>query len=266
MYKEEIKLEIKKLRQELEDNEAEYEDIQDEIESLAYQIDCLESDKYRLENIGYDIENKIEELEKQLASKRFDELDNELTRDKFRDSFIKASYFCAIDEERETLNHVKIEEERLIATDGCRGIIVKCDEIPEGLKNTFVKWDIRQDFNENAKLKGWQTINLDEVIKNGKSNTVFKIEVDEFIESLYFQTIKSSSPLLDEAVILKAYGRKVAFNKRYVDEMLKVFEGKYLKVYWPKSSLNPLIVENGGQQVILLPIRIPELVEGEKDD
>lgn len=265
MYKEEIESKLIELKQELKDNETEYEDIQDEIESFAYQIDCLESDKYILEKIGANIVTEIKSLEKQLVSKRFDEIDNELTGNKFRDSFIKASYFCAIDEEPEVLNHVKVEENRLIAMDGCRGIIVKCDEIPRELENTFVKWDVREDFEENAKSRIWQTINLDEVIKNGKSNAIFKIEADKFIESLYPQTIKSSSLLQDEAVILKAYGRygrKVAFNKRYVDEMLKVFEGN-IKVYWPKSSLDPIVVESEGQQALLCPIRLPRL-EGEE--
>lgn len=260
MYKEEIKLKINKLRQELEDNEAEYEDIQDEIESLAYQIDCLESDKYKLESIGYDIEDEIKELEKQLASKRFDELDNELTGDKFRDAFIKASYFCSIDEEREILNHVKIEEERLIATDGCRGIIVKCDEIPWELKNTFVKWDVRGSFKKNAKSRIWQIFNLSEIMKDTKSNVVLKLEAEEFLEKLYFETVEVNGVI----TILNYRNIKVAFNKKYLDTLIKVFKGIEMTVYYPKNYWSPLIIVGGGQQAILLPIRLPNLAGEEK--
>ncbi|MBV1817316.1 hypothetical protein KUA25_04485 [Bacteroidales bacterium MSK.15.36] len=260
MYKEEIRLEINKLKQELEDNEAEYEDIQDEIANLAYQIDCLESDKYRSEEIGKNIAAKIKSLEKRLANKNFDELDNKLTGDKFRDSFIKASYFCSMDGENEILNHVNIEEDRLIATDGYRGIIIECDEIPSGLKNTFIKWDVRENFKENAKSRIWRIINLSEIIKNTKSNTVLKLEAEEFLEKLYFETVEVNGAI----TILNYKNIKVAFNKKYLDTLIKVFKGIEMTVYYPKNYWSPLIIAGGGQQAILSPVRLSDLAGEEK--
>lgn len=254
MHKEEIREKLEGLREELEETQEEYADVTSEIEDLSWDLSNLENEQYRLEKKESDLFKEIQELEEQLMDKEFEELDNALTGDKFRDAFIKCSWFCRKYEDTSVpLTHVKITGKRLVATDGCIGIVIECDSIPEELKNTFIRWDVRENFKDNAEKKPMSNFSfIDDAIKEGKGYLTLQTNLEEFKEKLWHKT---KTLYEEEIVILSFNSEKVAFKKKYLDIALKTFDTDIV-VYWPKTKYSPLIIENEGQKAILLPIRL----------
>lgn len=256
MYKEEILNRLVILRGELRETQEKYRSVTNEIEELAYDLSNLENEQYRLENREIELENEIQELEKRLMDKEFEEINNALTGNKFRDAFIKCSWFCRrYDDNNAHLSYVRIEDDRLMATDGCRAIVVECDSIPEELKNTFIKWNIRDNFKDNAEIPRDRLSFIDDAIKKGKGNITFTINEKDFKEKLYYKS-RNDKGYNKEYEILKFNDEKVAFNKEYLDIALKVFKNLDITVYWPKTMFSPLIIKNNNQKVVLLPVRL----------
>lgn len=255
MYKEEISNRLIVLRGRLGDTQEEYRSVTSEIEDLTYDLNNLENEQYRLEKREIELENEIQELEKRLMDKEFEEIDNALTGNEFRDAFIKCSWFCRkYDDDNTHLSYVRIEGGRLMATDGYRAIVVECDSIPEELKNTFIKWDVRDNFKDNTEIKPRDTLSfIDDVIKKGRGDIKVGLNERVFKETFNYKTREESNSTIE---ILNYCGVKAAFNKEYLDTALKVFKDMDIKVYWPKTMLSPLIIENNNQKVVLLPVRL----------
>lgn len=246
MYREEIELKLIELRKQLEDSNNEYENVVSEIEDLEYEAEKLKLTCNRLERT-------IEDLEKELTVAKNREVDNSLTGDNFKDSFIKASYFCRkfSNVEHDPLQYVKIEEDKLLALDGYRGIVVNCSEIPQELQNTFIKWVIRDNFKEHKNIGIQWLYEINEIIDKAKSNIVYQFNADDFYAQLYHDKKNIGSR---EAVILEFMGKKVAFNKKYLDETLMVFGNTQVTLYYPEINTSPLVIKNDNQKAMILPI------------
>lgn len=248
LHKEEILNKLVILRKKLGETKEEYRGVTSEIEDLSWNLDNLENEQYKLENKEIKLEKKIEELERQLRDKEFEELDNTLTGDKFKDAFIKCSWFCRrYDNDNVDLSYVRIEDDRLLAIDGYKAIIVDCDNIPEELKNTFIKWDVRDGFANNIEERPNTILSIDDAIRKGKGNVKIKMNEREFREKLHWKG-------KGKFEILEHKNKKVAFNKEYLNLVLRTFKCMDIIVYWPNSEYMPLVIKNENQEVMLLPV------------
>lgn len=260
MHKEEVEnklKDLKDLREELEETQEEYADVTSEIEDLSWGLSNLEYEQYRLKNKEIKLEKEIKDLEKQLMNKEFEELDNTLTGDKFRDAFIKCSWFCSKYENyNDLLTYVKITGKRLMATDGYRGIIVECNNIPENLKNTYIRWDVRNNFTENANpivgASNYLEV-LDKRIQECNDNQILLINESKFKEMFYHESRKESDKNI---TILKHLDVKVAFNQDYLETILRAFKNMDIEVYWPECWYEPIMIRSQYQSALLLPIRL----------
>lgn len=253
MHREEILNRLVNLRGRLGETLEEYKSVTSEIEELAYDLSNLENEQYRLENREIELENEIQELEKRLMDKEFEEIDNTSTGNKFRDAFIKCSWFCRkYDDNNMHLSYVRIEDDRLMATDGYKAIIVNCDNIPRELRNTFIRWDIREDFENNVERKLNTILSIDDAIQKGRGDIKFKMDEREFRERLHRKDRGNFE-------ILEHNNKRVAFNKEYLDLALMIFEGMDIMVYWPNTKHMPLVIKSKGQEVMLLPVVLGNL-------
>lgn len=247
----ELKEKLLKLkREEMENGERIY--------SIYSHISELEDEAIAIGDRSEYIVKEIEELERQLAEIAFKELDNNLTGDKFKDSFIKASYFCKQDNLDEKLAYVEINEDRLIALNGYMGIILKCDEIPRELQNSYIRYDVRDNFQEEAeKRRKYGSIDLEKFIEDTKNDNVHSniidINVRDFMNKFFCRIVKN------EFIVLKYNNLEVAFNEKYLDMVIKLFGQENVKVYYSMYNVNPLILESLEQKVVLFPVRLNEL-------
>lgn len=261
MYKEEIDLRLINIRKRLDENMEEYTDIEQEIDDLAWQMSDLEDNRRMLETEYSTLTKQIENLETELIEAKSIELDNTMTENEFRNSFIKCSFFCRKqvfnDEYDDPLRHVKITENKLLAMDGSRGIIIKCDSIPDKLKNTYIKWCVRDDFEKYIE-KEWDYnyFDLEKYIEESQSDIKINLKQDKFLEKLLIKSKEGVSG--KEIVILKYYNMKVAFDKRYIDTMLMDFEGMDITVYYPSDRYSSMVIESDNQKCILLPMRLDD--------
>lgn len=249
MKREDILMKIKKLKEDYKANENDILDIQWEISSYEDQISSLE-----VENSS--IINEIEKLKESLKDIEFKGLDNKLTGDSFRDSFIKASHFCAkYSELNSSLLYVKITENELIGTDGYRGIIIKCDDIPNKLRNSFIKGIVRDNFEANIrKDTALKFYDIQKIIEKDISDILIELNERDFRNKLHLKDINNG-----KVSILEYNSLRVAFNKEFLETFMVVFKEMDLKVYFPKNELFPLVVKSKNQQALLLPVRIQDL-------
>lgn len=253
MYKEEILNRLVILRGKLGETQEEYRSVTYEIEELAYDLSNLENEQYRLGNREIELENEIQELEKRLMDKEFEEIDNALTGNEFRDAFIKCSWFCRkYDDNNIHLSYVRIEDDRLMATDGYKGIIVDCNNIPRGLRNAFIRWDIRENFEDNVERKPDTVLSIDDAIQKGRGDIKIKMNESEFREQLHWKD-------KGEFEILEHENKKIAFNKEYLDLVLTIFKGINITVYWPNTEHMPLVIKSENQEVMLCPVVLCDL-------
>lgn len=260
MYKEEIDLKLIDLRKRLDENIEEYTDIEQEIDDLACQTSNLEDDRRTLETEYSILTKQIKNLETELIEAKSIELDNTMTGDEFRNCFIKCSFFCRKYEgfnenHDDPLRYVKIKENELRALDGCRGIIIRCNDIPDELRNTYIKWSTRDNFKDHIKKEdNYRALDLEKIIEEGKSSTEIKLKANEFLKSLLVKTFTDESNGKETGIL--QYGEKVAFNKKYLDTMLMPFKDMDITVYYPRNKYSPIVIQSDNQKAILLPIRL----------
>ncbi|MCQ4924948.1 hypothetical protein NE686_17745 [Tissierella carlieri] len=228
------------------------------MDDILANISELEDDYKKLEKDNDIIEAEIKTLEKELTEGKFSEVDNTSNGNKFRDLFIKSSYFCRRDDERLALAYVELKEKQLLALDGYKGIIIDCDYIPKELQNSYIKWNVRQDFEKEViRELSSQRSNLDDIIENGKSSLIININQDEFMNKFHKKTIQRQNGR--NISVLEYEGKKVAFNQKYLDIVIMVFHNMDIKVYYPRDKKSPMIIESSTQRVILLPVSMDDI-------
>lgn len=249
MYREDIDIRLIQSKRRLREKEVEYENRVEELEDLQIEV-------RRAENRCDGLRAEIRQLEEELINAK----PAAKAKDGFVDSFIKCSYFCRENDERFFLDHVMVEENRLIATDGIAGIIVNCNNISNDFKNALIKWDTRANFEEHAEdinifpvgIKE-SFLHMEDFIKQEKSENIIRLKTEDFIHKLCVKRhiYKETS---SEIIMLEHSNLKVAFQKYYIDKLLMAFSGMNIIISYPKNGQSPLIVEGDNQQALFLPV------------
>lgn len=216
-------------------------------------IDDLEEKK---DSVGCeidDLDRAIEKIKEQIRSSVL----YSFSEDKFTNDFIKASYFALKDDDtREYFRCVYIADEELMATDSYRGIIIKCDVIPEQIKNSLIQWDIRESFKKYKKeidgkypdLKG-----IIQKIRDTHKKVMEDIKATDFYTVVEMQPIPTDEEM--ELVSIQCAEFKVILNKRYLDEALICFSGESFSIHM-KDEKSPILLESGNISVAIVPLRI----------
>ncbi|HHV37871.1 MAG TPA: hypothetical protein GXX70_00050 [Tepidimicrobium sp.] len=256
MHKIKIQERIKYLEILLDEIYAEHADIEGRI------LD-LEGDLFYLENEEAGIIKEIKDLKTRLSNMVVSEVDDTLTGDEFRDAFIKCSWFCRRQAVLDDVvpywyEHIRITNSRLVGSDGYRAISIKCDSIPENLKNTYIRWDVRNNFTENANptsIVGASNYlkTLDKLMQQYNDNKILLINESKFKEMFYHESRKQSDKNI---IILKLLGVKVAFNQDYLETMLRAFKNMDIEVYCPECWHEPIMIRSQYQSALLLPMRL----------
>lgn len=244
--------ELTKFTQEYNKLSEKYSDLDEEYYRVEAEKDCVEE---QMNNI----EENIEYIKSQLKKLDFEELDDNFNSENdFRNCFIKASLFCCQDEGKDSnmmnrLKYIKITDNQLFACDGYKAIIVNCDNIPKDLQNTFIKYNIREDFENNIEINSPKDyVDLSKVIPSNFKETIINTTINKFKEEIIYDTISSGNYELN---LLKYKKVKVAFNKDYMDLIFKIFNKDNFDVMFPDSSVSPILFENDKQKVLLLPVK-----------
>jgi DNA repair exonuclease SbcCD ATPase subunit len=180
MINQDLDKKILKLTKEHRELSSAYDQVCEEIEELEYRQESLES---RMDGI----EEEIKDLKERMLITKIQQLDIK-TDDPFLKDFITASYFCIRSDEstRPILCNVNITENELQACDGYRAIIIRNSDIPISLKNTKVKWDVRDNFEQHINSEDGEYMNLKSAYPV-KDKLTFKLEdlsTDDFYEKL----------------------------------------------------------------------------------
>lgn len=220
--------------------EAECEEIEGEIEECEMRKDCLES---RAEGI----ESEINSIKKRMLEASFN------AENKFLQDFIKASWFCSTVDSRSIVQYVRIVDDKLIALDGYKAIAIKTD-VPQELKNTFIKWDVRENFGkyiENIE----QYPDVEKIFEDAENETIdtyFNVIPEEFYEK--FNAEKINEPFYGDVWLIKCGNTEICFNKEYMNPALMALKGSEftLKV---GGEVKPIVLENEYMKIIVLPIK-----------
>lgn len=245
-----LDMKIIELEKEYKDLDEELEGIEGEIEDLDFKKDCIERDM----DI---IENQISEIKKNMQNSAFEGLINE-SDDKFTMDFIKASYFTNRgDSSRPILSTVFVTDSELIALDGYRGIVIKNNQIPLGLHNKKIDWNVREDFENNISKVQGEFIDIKNVIpkKEDAKYIITDVDSDNFYELL--NSVPYEKETSREIIKLGYQDFKIACSKELMDDALMVLRGEKFTVYF-YSNVSPILLENENMQIIILPTRLFE--------
>lgn len=248
-----MKKELEVLINRLEENTTKYENVESEISELSNYL-------LRLEDEHNTITKEIKKIEKKLSDVELAKIDNLLTGDEFRDAFIKCSYFCKkYCTENELYQYVIITKDFLLALDGYKALKVQCNSIPDKLKNTLIKWDVRANFKDNIEdsinkdLIELTCTNIDEIITKVKNfnDNIINCTLEE-LKSKYLVEIKNDEPA---TLLFKYKENSVGLNKEYYNILSVVFRNEKATIYYPKTPYAPLLINNKNQLAILMPIK-----------
>jgi hypothetical protein len=189
-----------------------------------------------------------------MLNEKIKELDIK-TEEPFLKDFIIASYFCNRNEDsRPELNYVNITNNELQAVDGMKAIIIRNSSIPDSLKNTKIKWDVRENFENNNGEYIESFIEIHKVFppKNEYTFAIGEISVEDFYKKLKVNSY-SNEPYLEIVTIETDW--KIGVNKEYLDTALLAFKGEKFSLK-SISAVSPLLLENERKSVLVLPVRL----------
>ncbi len=223
-------------------------------DNLEMEIEALEDEKSDLGDEIDIMEKQIEKIKKQLLEQKMEQLST-FTDDPFINDFIKASYFTEKSDDcnRPLFNLVNITENTIEATDARRLIAIKNDAIPATLKNTKIKWDVRQDFEDNISNFKTEFPATGGIIKDAKKGTYQgKVKVAELC-SKYNAKITAQGQR-GYIATLDFVGQEISFNKTFLDQALMVFDGAEVDLY-TRDKISPILMENEKVTVLLCPTK-----------
>lgn len=222
---------------------------------LEEEIESLEDEKDSLESEMSSLEGQIKRIKTQLLDLKIQDI-NVFTDDKFTNDFIVASYLAMKDDERRgQFQYINITDIELMATDGYKGIIIKCDCIPDDVKNSKIKWDVRSNFAENINHELGEFPDLKSIIEGARST--HKKAPTSLTAKEFYETFEALEPEDHGVTIikLKIADIKIAFNKEFLDTALMCMGEESFDVY-VGGHLNPVLLESGSRSIVVLPIRV----------
>lgn len=227
----------------------EYKKLTNEHDQLESEISDLLLDQGDIEARMDRIEAQMDMIKKKMTEKKIYEI-NKLTDDPFTNDFIRASYFALKEDDghRQHFQYINITETELQACDTHRLVIIKCPHIPDELKNTKIRWDVREDFKEHIETDV-EFPDVHKVIPPKDNAKLFPgVNPKDF-----YSTFKPA-PHNDHCVIIDFDGVDIGINKEYLDEALMVLAGEF--DLYIRGELEPLTLEGKDITVILLPVRL----------
>lgn len=246
-------LKLETLKRKLEKEEANYADLEEEIESLSDELDTCESK-------CNDFEKQIKEIQQEIESEKTLELlegaaSSELD---FAKAFYQTALFCNhFMENRDILKYVNIKDSVLQGCNGCMAVEIKCDDIPENLKNKLIAWDT--DGFENPKVGEGEYVNLEKVFgdffeQQPESMLLTKEEIEkQIIEPGEANTDKRGET---ETYVLDLNKHKIGMNPKYLLPAFQILpDDEIIRVYW-KSPVTPIAFETSKIKCLVLPVRL----------
>ncbi|AFK94259.1 MULTISPECIES: hypothetical protein [Thermoanaerobacterium] len=235
----------------LEELEKELKLLTNKAEKLEREHSELEEQIYDLEIEKNDIESELDEINHKIniIRQNINDFVNNNT-DPFVMDFIKASFFC--EQRYETgLSYLKITNNEIIACDGYRAIAVKNNDIPNNLKNTFIKWNVRTSFAEKTERDmRYPNIDIKQIAKNVMENYIYKIRTDSNGFYKVFNIEYTSSNDVN-IMILNDY---IALNQKYLEIALNTFDKLENFDVYIVNKLREILLINNRISIIILPI------------
>ncbi len=227
----------------------EYASIQEKIENMEAQRDHLEHLINGIETSIYLTKQKIIEI--QILETDYS------SDDPFEKDFFYASFFAnrENDSNRPLYEHINITDNELWASDTRRGIIIKNNNIPSELRNTIIKWDVRDNFASNINKNVDRPYpDLKQVINQEKNAAECRVEN---ITAKDFYRLFKLEPVVqgEHRIIAKisCLGMEIMFNKFYIDIALKCLENMQFTVLI-KDRESPIVFDNDAMSIIIMPI------------
>ena len=220
----------------------EYGKLEDEIESLEDDRDFLNKEICNLEI-------KIKDATERLVSKG----QLKFSDNPFLDDFVKASLFAERRDKvmRSIFEHVAINDSHLLASNRFTFVAIKNDHIPEALKNTAIRWDVRQDFEENIAIIDSSFPETDVIIEDAKTGTHRgKFNAWEFYSQFACDVVKDEYGLY---MVVKFPDRNIKFNKNYFDQALLLFGDSEMDFY-TRDDESPVLMESEKITVVMAPM------------
>jgi hypothetical protein len=245
MILEELEKELVSLNKKSENLKLEYVTLNDQIQNLEKEINKL---KYKRANIGLELSNinhRILTVEENIYDLTQGDINDQFLKD-----FMKASCFC----ERgytTNLNYVKISNNEMFACDGFKAIRIKSDNIPNKLKNTYIKWDSKRFFAKNIEKEiRYPNINFEQIIKNLMENYIYKIRTDnnDFYKVFNIEYTSSNDANI---MILNDY---ISLNQKYLEIALNTFDKLENFDVYIVNKLREILLVNNRISIIILPM------------
>lgn len=227
----------------------EYQKLDDEYSQLESEIEDLQSELDAVESKMSHVENQIKQVKAKLLEKKIHEI-NVFTDDPFVNDFIRASYFALkhADGGRQHFQYINITETELQATDSHRLIIIKCPHIPGELKNTKIKWGVRDNFNDHIVAD----VNYPDVYSAVPSKE--NARVYPKVNPKDFYSAFKPAPHGHCCVKIDFGGMEIGLNREYLDTALMVMDGEF--DLYIRGDTQPLTFEGKDITVILMPVRL----------
>lgn len=245
MLLEEYDLKLMQLRKIYDRLEDAYNTALDESETLEMRLEELENEMQYTEKQIKTLKNQIINVKKE---------SNEM-EDTFNNNFIKASLFACEDPLRDRIYGVNLTENKIMATDGTKGIIIKCVCIPDNLKNTRINWYARDNFEDNIIAPEEKFYDFEQFLKKckkAKKYTIDKINSHNFFKMFNAKNTSKYETL--KQIELSHEELKILFNKELLDLALMCMGDKEFTVYLADDK-SPMILEHDEISTIIMPMR-----------
>lgn len=226
--------------------------------NLDQKFSVIESEIEDLENEKDDIEIEMSSLEKRIAELESEillqEISSKISGGNFTNAFIKASCFAQRKEGGNGIfKHVSIGENKLIASDKFRVVILRGINVPEELKNSAIKYDVRENFADNINKEVGKFPDVKEVVRKAReASTITKLLTSKDFYEHFNIEVKPKTYKHDIDIVKLNTG--IQFNKFNLYTALLCFGDEQFDFY-AKGILDPVLFDNENMSVVIAPLR-----------
>lgn len=225
-------------------------------DALQEQIDDLEYEKDGINRKMDTVELRISDIKKKLLQSKVENI-NKFTNNTFVNDFIRASYFAAKEGDLPSqYYYINITETELIACDsGKMAVFIKSDYIPDNLKNTKIKWDARDNFEEHIDTN-IRAIDIKRLLEVTAETKVIVRGCTVEMFSILVQAYPSEK--LDYAVNLSTAKACILVNKEYLDTALMAMQDEVFEIC-TKGGITPIVFRGAKTTAMIMPMLDPEV-------
>lgn len=247
---------LNKLTQEYSELEVRYEDIQCDIQNLMDEQNSIESEMNYVER---DIQKYRDLIEEKEIKETLDAIDFVGAGDSFAKNFAIASCFAYKGiylGEDSGLRRVKIGHDQLMACDGHIGIAIRDVNIPDKIRNTFVKREICDKHELHIESENEINWNLDlyEFLKCAKDGAKHRIKMTKDSFNEVFAPVEQKTDSYD-ATVISCSGTRIGIQNSFLDLGLRCMGDEEFEVYI-QDPISAVVFENSKVSLLILPIRM----------